>query len=344
MITIAQRLRPFSTVPGTRILLPGSSVTAAIYPARVEFSDISGVQPESMGHYDLPIKGPVDKFTVQLDLEKQRVLVWGDSAEGFFRYQIHSQPLLVTWEKGDYGDLSQLGMPKLTSKTPNRIERLSLGSHKKLDWGLVMRRFTMDEIFPVWFHMGQLVPKQKPAIFEGSASLIPKCCKAIIEGDRNQLLEPFENLLRAGFEGILSPRLVDSNYNGFELKEINPSGKANPLAMMVDGALLIRSLFLQREDDKYKILPALPVPFHSGRMLNVGCGSDGFLDMEWTKKTIRRMVFLAERDGEVNFVFQKELKRFRIYSDSKSQAKVLKTTDSIAIKKGETYILDRFEK
>lgn len=334
---------PFSSLPGTRVLLPGSSLRATIFPARIEIDDIASVKPVSVGTWDLPVEGPVSNFTVQLDLERSHVLVWGDAKGGFFRYRLTGGPLTLKWEKGEES-IAVSGARGLQAERPARIEKLSLGSHKKLDWQLVTRRFAMEEIFPIWFQMAQLIPRQEPAVYEGAASLLPRCCDAILAGDRNQLLEPFENVLRAGFEGILSPRLIDTDYNGFDLRPLAKESSANPLAMAVDGALLIRSLFIQNLDGVFHILPALPVPFHSGRMTNLACGDLGYLDMEWTKKTIRRMVFLAREDGEVKFAFQKGLKRFRLHSESKSRAVVLKTGDAITVKKGQTYILDRFEK
>lgn len=312
MLSIAERLRPFSNELGTKVLLPGTSTRLTVYPTRVEFHDLSGTEPVHIRTEELPLRGPIEGFTVQQDLEKACVSVWGRSPDGHFRY---------SWSG---------------EKKP-ALERLSLGCHKKQDWTLVMRRFEMAEVFPFWYHLAQLVPPQKPALYVGTASLLPACCEAIVQRDRVHLLKPFQNLLRAGFEGMLSPRLHDTDYQGFELKELK--GNPTPLAHLTEGALLMRSLFFQREENRLLILPALPVEFHAGRLLQIRCGEYGTLDIEWTKKLIRRMVFVARKTGEIRFEFQKGIRSFRLQRGTR-----LSVDDVVCVEAGKEYLLDRFEK
>ena len=60
-ISIAERFKPFSHTPGTKYILPYSTLTVQVFPTliRVEEREIP-----------LELTGPVVDFTAQIDLEK----------------------------------------------------------------------------------------------------------------------------------------------------------------------------------------------------------------------------------------------------------------------------------
>jgi hypothetical protein len=300
-ITIAQRLKPFSHVPGTKLILPGSSHQLIIYPTLIVIDDRK---------IPIPLTGPVDDFTIQLDLEKGCVKVWGHYQEGFLRYRIHATTdgnFTIVTEKSPKDIFPQ--PQKNLFQMPN-CERLSLGKDKLQDWDMVVRRRDLTEILPFWHRLGQLLPETVNA--------------AKFDPD-------FLNLFRAGFEGILSPRLEDTQHQGLSLPKMS-----SPSILLTQGAKLIRSLFFIQKGNELEILPNNH--FHQGRMVNISCGSLGTLDIEWTKKTLRRVVFHSKVNGEIKFLFPKDLKTFRLTPGKKMTVDTL-----ISVNEGITYLLDNFE-
>jgi hypothetical protein len=130
-ITIAQKLRLFSHLPGARCIIPNSSWIVEAFPTLLRFENlVTGKKREEK----LDWQGPVVNFTVEQDLEKGRVRIFGHTAQGYREHTIQE------------------------GKNPLFVEKLSLGMNKALDWELMKRRCNMAEILPVWFRLGQLVP------------------------------------------------------------------------------------------------------------------------------------------------------------------------------------------
>jgi hypothetical protein len=210
---------------------------------------------------------------------------------------------------------------------------------------LVQRRLDLTEILPLWLRLGQWVPHsisdQIP--WTGTASLLTKCQEAIASKHPERISTPLLNLFRAGFRGILSPRLVDDQHQGIPVVPLDTKSKLSPLVLLKSGAALIRSLFIQQRDHTIQILPALPPEFHCGRFVDVRCDG-GMLNLEWSKKTIRRMVFRADRSGTVTFGFQSELKQFRLRRSMRDRGMVILCGSSFPVVEGESYLLDRFER
>ncbi len=349
-ITIAERLRPFSHNPGTYCLLPRTSLRFQIFPALIRVHDFSHAEPKLMVEIALSIRGPVRDFTVQLDLEKGIIKVWGDSKAGFFRYLIAKSDdkalFAIKVEKHpiEWESAQPIQVLKEFQAVPLLAERLSLGSHKAQDWELVRRRRDLKEIFPIWYRLGQLVPDGLKRSPEGTAMLLEECRRGIVLGSSEEVLRPFLELFLAGFEGILSPRLQDDEHQGFLLNPVLPKSEATPLLLLKEGFHLIRSLFFSVNGDVIDILPLLPPEFHCGRLLHLACGDHGHLDMEWTKKAIRRMVFHATADCKLRFYFGNQLKRFRLRESEQDRGHFLATNSYLSFKQGQEYILDRFEK
>src|SRR5689334_22585384 len=114
MISIAERLKPFSHQPGAKCLLPESPYLVEAFPALVRIKTLSG---EIIKEIPLPIEGPLEQFTLMQNLERGCVTLFSEA------YYFHILPNLeVVFQKNP-------PLPPLKTE-----ERLSLGSHKKQEW------------------------------------------------------------------------------------------------------------------------------------------------------------------------------------------------------------------
>lgn len=334
-IRIAQRLKPFSHIPGTYFVLPGATLRFQIFPTLIRIHDLAA--DKAVKEISLNVHGPVKNFTVMQDLERGCITVWGHTQIGYMFYHITA--------KGNSFALhikKQPSEPILDDKTENfqaaplpKMARLSLGSHTAQDWS---RMDTMEEILPIWHRLGQLTPGQR---YSPSNDLLAVCQKAIVQKDLNAIVPVFHNLFIAGFDPGLSPRLSDTQHQGFPL---SPVVGASSLPLLTEGARLIESLFISQNGQQLAILPALPTEFHFGRMIGISLGDKGILDMEWSKKVIRRMMLIAAADSQMECLFQNGLKRFRLRNSEEDPGVVIPCGGTISVLAGSRYIFDCFEK
>lgn len=320
-IKIAERLRPFSFVPGAACVIPGTCAVLEAFPTLLRIDE---------REMKLPLTGPVSGFMLQQDLEKHCVYVFGRAKEGYFRLRIFASDagFHIEAEKGPIeSELLSAEIPFV----PNApFERLSLGNHKAQDWDQVLRRSDLKEILPVLFCLGQKIPHIPPQPLTGTARLLewPK--------ERKLLAPAIESFVKAAFKNILVPRLVDDQHQG-----ISPDEKAggNPFFLVQEGMQRIRALFFKQNERRLALLPALPIPFDAGRMLGLKAPGVGEIDLEWSKKTLRRVILHADMPGDVLFELPTEIKTFRVNKKRK-----LKRDEPLLLEPGKTYHLDRFEK
>lgn len=350
-IQIAERLRPFSHLPGTFFMLPGSALRLQIFPALIRVHDLSGNVPKQLGEIAIDVEGPVCDFTVEQDLEKSIIRVWGHTAKGYMRFvlmaipgkphhigfKIEKQP-----EKSISFKSSQSGflLEETNQSATPQMEQLSLGNHKAQNWQAINARCDLTEIFPIWMRLGQLTTVQ-PRIKSDKDSLFNVCKKAAEGNKKSEIISVFSSLYLAGFDFGFSPRLHDEGHHGYPLPVID--SKESPLSLLTEGAELIRSLFIRSSQGKIEVLPCLPPDFHCGRIAHISCGTSGNCAIEWSKKLIRRMVFTAAEDGELQFVFQREVNRFRLRMSVKDIGKVIAWGTPVEVAKGQCYLFDHFE-
>jgi hypothetical protein len=380
-ITIAERLRPYSHSPGVSCILPGSSYQVQIFPCLIRFYNLSRLNSPLIGEVSLQLKGPVQKFTVLNDLEKGWITVFGHTSTGFIRYHLYSQKhgkeiglfiekapeegLEIFFQENAfiaYQQPTKKVFVEATLKPKDTIafhflpskdssfhpyqasasHRLSLGNHKAQDWDLIKRRLDLKEIFPIWNRLGQLVPylNEQP-IYEGTACLLRECEDLIAQGKPEFIAQSFLSLFQAGFHDILVPRLIDDQYQGIS-SVTRSSSTYSPLSLLIEGAHLINRLFIQEDKEGIWILPVLLPEFHSGRLLQFKV-KEGLVDLEWSKKTIRRMIFYSETDKELVFHFKKSLKSYRLRQGTKDKGHMHSTDSSIFIQKNCYYFFDNFE-
>ncbi len=332
-ITIATRLHPFSHLPGIEVPLPWDLSFLEGFPTLLRFYDLSSSEKSLIKEIFLPVEGPVDNFTVELDMEKKKVNLFGEAKNGYFRYSIFS-PHHIVKEK------------QFSPKESRWIEpeRLSLGSHKKQEWEAIKKRLDFSEIFPLWHRLGRECSLASPPhISSGMFSLLRACEDAIASHRPEHILPAFRSLFLAGFQGMLVPRLTDTDFQGLVPRSTEiPS--VTPFYLLTEGARLIRSLFFQQDNDIIALLPSLPPQFFAGRMTKVACPPFGKIDFEWSKKSLRRLALKAESDATLFFRFPPSVKKYRLRTHPKEKGEQVEGRKGLEIKSGSTYLLDRFEK
>jgi len=364
MIKIAQRFHPFSHRNGARFLLPGSSFSIQIFPTRLIFVDLEGKGDSFFLSFDFV--GPLSDFTAELDLEHGAVHVFGVTKKGYMRYLICAkrEGIWLTMEKIPEGknlicrrsfspeQLSfEQGKGLLISPlfyncplTKNE-ERLSLGSHKAQEWEFICRRLDFREIFPIWLSLSYWTPLRREESDQGNYRLLEECRQRMERGEKQKITEAFKSLFLAAFEGIFVPRLCDTEYQGIlpegELQRPFPS----PLALLTEGANLIRSLFIHEKNNSIAILPCLPPEFPSGRMTHVKAGEGAILDFEWTKKSLRQLQISSSCATHLLLKLPKGIRRCRIKKGRQGIKNLSLDEGSaiLALSSHEKVEMDRFE-
>lgn len=378
-ITIAERLQPFSHTPGISFILPNTNLRFQIFPAMLRVHDLSKKEPELVTDIAVGIESPVHDFTAMQDLERGELKIWGHSSHGYFRYRIvaienssskstmfairiDKQPheKKISWNCSQGYQTTQILEEQVSKQmvlfskeidpSPNikflitqQQERLSLGNHKAQEWDKIRQRGDMSEIFPLWLKLGQMTPLVSNSSSFGTAALLEPCRSAINQRSIETILPAFHNLFVAGFDVGLSPRLIDEQCHGFQLPSLTDQITISPMCLLTEGATLIRRLFVHSEDNKIHILPALPPEFHCGRFLQAYTPA-GLLDMEWTKKTIRRLIFKATADAALQFSFQGDVKQFRLRQKESERGTITPCNTPIQVSCGKIYLFDCFQK
>jgi hypothetical protein len=341
-IAIAERLHPFSHEVGTKFVLPKTSWVVQVFPARLNFCDLEGTSAPFFLAFDF--QGPIRAFTAELDLERSCLRIFGTTQKGYMRYQLCAKEdrIWLTIEKTpEQKVLCQRSFPfeefSLVRQESIAIargikgsesiacqERLSLGMHRSQDWDLVRRRLDFKEIFPHWLRLASLAPPTQICDREafGNFFLLNLCRKKIEEGEREAVLEFFEQFFLSAFEGVLTPRLRDTGFQGIA-QGTESAQSLSPLALLAEGGKLIRSLFIQEEEGEIVLLPCLPPQFHCGRMIGIRILDDqGTLDFQWSKKTLKSVTLYSAFDKEMCLRLPKAMRSFRLMRGKKMYKKV----------------------
>lgn len=321
-ITIAQRLRPFCHLPGTACPIPFTRWQVQAFAEMIALKDLVTAEEKV---YPLGWKGPVWDFTVELDLEKGCVRLFGHTADGY-------RSLTISAAEGGLklGD-ELISVDGIFAK--KAVERLSLGSHRQLDWELVKRRRDLTESLPVWFRLGQMVPEvAAPKV--GTASLLQDVPKL-------EVVSQLTKLFYAGFSSLLSPRLIDDDRQGI-VPQMD-SCSSCPLILLWQGASLIRSLFFTEEENDFSFLPCLPPEFHAGRFIDIRTTQGDCLEMEWAKKSLHKVVIRPGSSRSVRIKAQKPLTSFRLRYNLRERGKRFSLTQPLHLEEGKPVMLDRFE-
>ncbi len=336
LIKIAQKLDLFSHTIGFSYLVFHTEYVVTIYPHLLVFKSLVSNKKFEV---NLDIDGTVEKFTVFHNLHKGYIEVRGVSSKGFFAYQIieENKKIKIKFVRGKKKKDILLPIKKIFSKEP--IEELSFGMHKKLDLEMINRREDLKEIFPILFKLSQYIDHAEK-IEIGTASLLKDLEKSIKKHKVVELEKQFEIFYKASFSKYFVPRLSDEHQGIIKDRKIE---KKNSLYILYQIGRLIRSMFVLEDKKSIFILPTLLPSFHCGRMINIET-SYGKIDLEWSKKLIRRMKIDVKKDATIKLNLQSKIKSFRVKTLHIDMGKIYKSDDFISMKEGLTYFFDNFKK
>lgn len=339
-ITVNERYRPFCHRPGTLALVPGTSVAVKAYPTRLEFYHAKG---SLLGIAQIP--GTAKTVAVQQDLERGCLTFWRQDGlrghcrgvEGGFNLTLNRP---IEWPEGspirEFAPRQWHFHADGCQEVSPSKERLYLGCSKQQDWELIRRREALEELLPLWFALGN---QTHVAGYREGESLLQRCQQA----EKEELPECLLDLYRAGFSlgGMLFPQVEDSGYHGYPLP---PVAGDDPLAVLSEGAALIRSLFCALTDGgELKILPKVPPLFHAGKMTGVTLVPGLEIDIEWTKKKLRRLVLHVAESRHLQLLLPRVLRRYRFKAGKGGRGEWQSCGTPLSLEGGLTYTMDRFE-
>ncbi|MFI0434301.1 MAG: hypothetical protein ACH350_01060 [Parachlamydiaceae bacterium] len=365
-ISISERLRPFCHLPGTSTILCGSGYQVQIFPCLIRVFDLKRSRPFLLFELKLLLKGPVEEFTLFNDLEKGRITVSGRTIQGWIRYHIigstRNQGFRLLVEKGGSGGMTveEKGRSYVLQDKewvdffqqqqnnelyhPPRCERLSLGNHKAQDWELMKRRFDLTEFLPLLHRLGQLVPViEEKNRNQGTLSLLNECRESLASDHPEKSEKIWLRFLRGSFHGLLVPQLEDCEFQG--IVDSYPQGleDVSPLLLLSLTSCFIRQFFIRETGQEVSILPHLFPSLHCGRLLNASLANKGEVSLEWTKKTIRRMVLSVQEDQECLLRFPSNVRSYRIRRNTKDKGERVSCKALVDLKANCEYWLDNFE-
>jgi hypothetical protein len=319
-IDIALRFKPFSHEIGTICLIPGTSWRVQAYPSFIRLFGPKGEMLEhKFAHNDF-----IEGFTVQQDLEKKQVRIFG------------KPKLDCRIEEGKVWENKQcvLTLPNLTLKD-HELERLSMGCHKAQQWEEVRRRLDLTEILPLWFHLGQMTPATETNP-KGTLHLLDECLTLREGKDKLQLEKKLKHLFLLGFGPMLEPRVHDPEHRGIILPTDEDPVAA--LQLLTKGRDLIRSLVCRQEGSRWQILPCLLPHFHSGRF------QGKTFDIEWSNTKLKKIILHPASDQELILEWPKDLRTCRVRTHLKEKGRPLQAEEPLLLQKNQVLYLDCFER
>lgn len=380
-IKIAARFSPFSHLPGTKCLIPGSALACEVYPALLRIYNLAQDQDSLICEIHLLNLGPLQKFCVMQDLEKGAVIVTGITKNGFMRYELkavenqngwlllcskmpQNVSILLAQLVPTYLPPLEIGKAisvpaastlwflrkeydskKLQKLTPR--QRLSFGCHKAQDFDAIRRRQDIREILPLWYWLAQSVPtnKEEYSLPQETATLWQRVQAAIDQKKTQEVTCELLHLFNAGFISGFFPQHADTQHLGFDIPVVATPGKNSNMLHLAKIFPLLESLFFREDCEEWHILPCLAPDWHCGRITNLKTKKGHKIALEWTKKFVRQVEVQAVSDIECLLIFPSDVKSFRLRSLSdKKPIGVFPNKSRFLFKKNKTYLFDNFEK
>jgi hypothetical protein len=290
--------------------VPCSDWVVEIFPAllRTLRQDIS-----------IAVTGPLQKFVVQVDLERDCIWVTGHALEGFYCFSLKAsdEGLFLILHRAPKEGLVIQGKRLLRKERlllarggkscPSKTyERVSFGSNKKQDWDLVSRRGEPCEMMPLLFLAGQKVPSS-------NVVNIP-------------------DMLLFFRSGILVPNLIDLQHLGiFSEDKID----FDSMAILYSCYRTIRDKLFCEEEERMYILPEIKeIPVGRAHLR----ASFGSVFLQWSQGILRKMVIEPLSNFEKKIVFPKEAASFRMLNKRRFNGDVISCKEHGAI------LFDRFQK
>lgn len=346
MIKNALRFKPFSHLPGTLSIIPGTSLACSVFPARLQIYCLQKKpgqkKPELIHEFTLSNFGPCSEFTITLNLEQGCLEVSGFHGKQFFRYQIFGTASGFGLRFLKVAPESTLNDTQLTAKKtlyfPKQSEeytvpkraRLSLGCSKAQNAQLIASRMQPEEFLPILFFLSQTIPQKMQAPTKGPS--LAQDLRLSIE-NKKHVYETLQNIYQAGFSSLFFPHVQDQKSLGFPYPVTQAT---SPLTLLHELYIFILSIFFQEDGTIFDILPGLPEQFHAGKLTEIPT-QNAIVSLEWSKKIIRRIQVHALDDFDCTFSLH-HVKSFRFHN------KRYQNKQTIFLKKGHTYLFDNFQK
>lgn len=356
---IASRYRPYLHKPGGECLIPGTLILVRAFPTRLMIQEENGQTYQFIWN----LKGLIKDFTLMQDLENQSVYVSGFAEDRFFKYKIFIEDQIVSLKlerssKSLEAKFFSKEMEVSLSLNQNSIfkifrtnhaldilksvEKLSFGQHKAQDWELVAKRKNPQEYLPFWFSLGQLSPlRENHDVKPPMLGHLYAAKKALKSSEKEDFLQKLHEIFLCGFQGVMVPFEQEQGFSGLNLSSDEPSQK-KCYDILHYGYQLIKEMILSLDADKICLLKNLPSLFHSGRALNF-CLSDSLFDIEWSKKTLKKVHLTVFTQKTYFFSFQNSLKTFRLKEKSSKKGSIHSCFEPLTLEPG-FYTLDQFKK
>lgn len=319
-----------------------------IHPCRLLIKDLRSSKTYTLNFFP---KTAFSEFSFFHDLQRLKTEVFAKNRQGLFHYSLcekglcmHKLPPIELESPFYQGPLEKkqiIPLPEeLCLAAKKEPERLFLGSHKLAKLTSLQEKKDLKQILPFWLYLAQeIVPEKNALVSGGVFALLEELKKQLKAKEHDNLGDSLQELFLASFQDLFVPRLLDNEWQGFSLPALQ--GQEKPLQWIVESAKVLRALFFQEEG--LEILPHLPKQLHCGRFIGLQSPELLTLDIEWTKKKIRRLFFVPKNDCELCFSFQRDLRSFRLRSLD-FEKKRIKCGETLACQKGKGYFLDNFEK
>ncbi len=186
-------------------------------------------------------------------------------------------------------------------------------------------RLDPKEILPILFHLSQWIPSVGHTPASGMFRLLE---------------QGWDDFLPAAFSGILTPRLIDDQFQGL-LEPEELSSQASPCALIEKAGTMIRKLFIDQQGMSIELFS--PQAFDCGRMTDIQLPNIGILDIEWAKRSIQRAYLHATAQASIRLKLPKPIASFRLRSTENEKGVRISAQDEFCVKAGR-YYLDRFQK
>ena len=348
-IKIAHRIKPYSHHKPTKCLIPRSVFSAHIVPGMLT---LQNELTKRRVLIRILVKGPIEQFTVEINPKRNQVMVSMHTDKGVARYSLYrdANDIILKVEKAPRGglklrfnDVEQghskreeviLAKDQSVMPEPHR-ERLFLGSTKAQNIEAISWRNDMKEVLPLLFAMSQKVPQIESEKEKGGVYELLKPLGNLKKGHE----EAWADLFHAGFESLLAPRANDTDYQGLTKRESEDSA----LPMLVQLKSLILSMFIEVSGSTVEVLPNLPKSFVSGKLIGIET-SFGMIDLEWTKRKIRRMAIYATCEEKVTLKFPPNLISYSVSEGRGFKEVIRKASSPLRVIAKTNYYLTNFKK
>lgn len=313
MIKIANRFRPYSKNLRCKARIPASCFDVEVFPSYLKVYRDEKVALE----ISFKMHAPFQSITTMQDIEKKRLLIFGEASEGYFRYSLahHEDALSLKLERSSFmilykiesiEDLSFSGSlhallnkeKDLVFKTKEKeikaphIERISFGNHKAQDMTLIRRRLDPKEFLPIWFFLGQFAKKD-----EVKEEVFP--------------LSSFKESFKSHYFDLFSKSDLSPKHLGHKEEQ-------DPISLY-GGYVQIRRLLLHSQKGIHSILTDLPHTLDAGRAKGLKIEEGVYMDLEWSKKKIKKVIIHSNKKTSLTLRFKRENKTLRQTYPSKMQ-------------------------